>query len=197
MTDDIGLAAAAAARRHLMSSGHRAALRQDYTAAVGLLERAAALVPPDELDLALEIELGEALPWTGRADDAVRRAEAFAERAAASGDRVGELCGGVQAAVFRIYVEPEGAAETLATLVECALPVFQAAGDDMALYIAYSALAEVAFMRGQMGAQMEAYERAFCHAQRAGHVPPGSGCVSRWWSFFGRDSRVRTARLAR
>ena len=116
MTDD-GIAAAAA-RRHLMAGGRRAALRQDYTAAVGLLERAAALVPPDELDLALEIELGEALPWTGRAHDAVRRAEAFAEQAAAAGDRVGELCGSVQAAVFRIYVEPEGAAERLAALVE-------------------------------------------------------------------------------
>jgi tetratricopeptide (TPR) repeat protein len=183
MTDDG--TAAAAARRHLMAGGHRAALRQDYAAAVGLLERAAALVPAADLDLALEIELGEALPWTGRADDAVRRAEDFAERATAAGDRVGELCGNVQAAVFRIYVEPEGAAEKLATLVERALPVFQAAGDDMALYVAYSALAEVAFMRGQMGAQMEAYERAFSHAQRSGHLPPGSVVSRAGGRFFG------------
>jgi class 3 adenylate cyclase/tetratricopeptide (TPR) repeat protein len=183
MTDD-GIAAATA-RRHLMAGGHRAALRQDYGAAVSLLERAAALVPTAELDLALEIELGEALPWTGRADDAVRRAQAFAERAAAAGDHVGELCGSIQAAVFRIYVEPEGAAETLATLVERALPVFQAAGEDMALYIAYSALAEVAFMRGQMGAQMEAYERAFSHAQQAGHLPPGSVVSRAGGRFFG------------
>ena len=49
----------------------------------------------------------------------------------------------------------------MATLVERALPAFQAAGDDMALHVADSALAEVAFMRGQMGTQMEAYERAF------------------------------------
>jgi class 3 adenylate cyclase/tetratricopeptide (TPR) repeat protein len=172
MTDD-GIAAATA-RRHLMSSGRRAAHRQDYGAAVSLLERAAALVPAAELDLALEIELGEALPWIGRAADAVRRAEAFAERAAAAGDHVGELCGSVQAAVFRIYVEPEGAAEALTTLVERALPVFQAAGDNLALYIAYSAFSEVAFMRGQMGAHLEAYERAFVHAQLAGYLPPAS-----------------------
>ena len=43
--------------------------------------------------------------------------------------------------MFRIYLEPEGAAEKLAALVEQALPVFEAAGDDLALYIAYSALA--------------------------------------------------------
>ncbi|HSD01976.1 MAG TPA: adenylate/guanylate cyclase domain-containing protein [Gaiellales bacterium] len=165
---------AAAARRHLTAGGRRAALRQDYGAAVSLLERAAALVPAAELDLALEIELGDALPWIGRAADAVRRGQAFAERAAAAGDPVGELCGRVQAATFRIYVEPEGAADELSALVERALPVFQAAGDDLALYLAYSALADAAFMRGRMGAQMEAYERAVAHAQLVGYLPPAS-----------------------
>jgi class 3 adenylate cyclase/tetratricopeptide (TPR) repeat protein len=183
MTDD-GIAAAAA-RRHLMAGGHRAALRQDHGAAVSLLERAAALVPAAELDLALEVQLGEALPWTGRADDAVRRGEAFAERAAAAGDHVGELCGSVQAAMFRMSVEPEGAAETVSRLVGGALPVFQAAGDDMALYIAYSALAEVAFMHGQMGARLEAYERAIAHAQQAGYFPPASAEARALGRFLG------------
>ncbi len=57
-----------------MAGGRRAALRQDYRAAVSLFERAAALAPPGEVDLFLEIELGDALNWTGRADDALRRA---------------------------------------------------------------------------------------------------------------------------
>ena len=43
--------------------------------------------------------------------------------------------------MFRLDLEPEGAAEKLAALVEQALPVFEAAGDDLALYVAYSALA--------------------------------------------------------
>ena len=77
-----------------------------------------------------------------------------------------------QAGVFRMDVEPEGATEKVSTLVEQALPVFQAAGDDMALYVAYSALGDVAGMRGQMGAELEAYERAFTHARSAG-LPPG------------------------
>jgi class 3 adenylate cyclase/tetratricopeptide (TPR) repeat protein len=170
MPDDPMLAAAA--RRRLTAGGHNAALRQDYGAAVRLYERAAALVPMAELDLALESELGDALTWVGRIDDAVGRADALAERAHAAGDRVGELCGRVQASIFRIGLEPEDTTEELAALVEQALPVFQAAGDDLALYFAYSAVATVASTRAQMGACLEASERAFAHARQAGYQPP-------------------------
>jgi tetratricopeptide (TPR) repeat protein len=176
---------AAAARRRLIAAGHRAVLRQDYPAAVSLFERAAALVPPGELDFALEIDFTEALFMAFKWGDGLRRAESLAERAAAAHDRVGELCWRVQAGVFRLFVEPEGAAEQLSALVEQALPVFQTAGDDMALYIAYSALAEVAGRRGQMGAGLEDYERALVHARRAGHLPPGSSAAGGWYRFFG------------
>ena len=46
--------------------------------------------------------------------------------------------------------------------------MFEAAGDDLALYIAYAALGQVANMRGQMDAALEAYERAVAHARQAG-----------------------------
>ena len=74
---------------------------------------------------------------------------------------------------------PEGATEKLAALVEQALPVFQAAGDDLALYVAYSALAEVADMRAQMDAALEAHERAVrtTLGRRATHRPGSSGCA--------------------
>jgi class 3 adenylate cyclase/tetratricopeptide (TPR) repeat protein len=159
-----------AARRRLAAGGHRAALRQDYGAAVSLFERAAALVSPAAIDLALEAELGHALFWTGKSDEALRRADALAERAAAAGDQVGELCGRIQAGVIRTRLEPKGATERLAALVEQALPVFQAAGADLALYIAYDALAEAAV---RWDAGLEAGERAAAHARRAGHIPPG------------------------
>ena len=67
-----------------------------------------------------------------------------------------ELCGRIKEGLLRLYLEPEGAAEKLAALVEEALPVFQTADDDLALYIAYSALVEVALMHGQMDAGLEA-----------------------------------------
>ncbi len=164
---------AVAARRRLAAGGHRAAVRQNYGAAVSLFERAAALVPPTEIDLALETELGDALYWTGRGDDAVRRADALAGRASAAGDRVGELCGRVRGGVFRLMLERKGAREKLAALVEQALPVFQAAGDDLALYIAYSALGEVASTRAQGDVVLEADEQAYAHARQAGYFPPG------------------------
>ena len=59
-------ALADAARRRLAGGGNRAASRQDFGAAANLFERAAALVPPAELDLALETLLGEVLFWAGR-----------------------------------------------------------------------------------------------------------------------------------
>jgi class 3 adenylate cyclase len=173
------------ARRRLAAGGHRAALRQDYRAAVSLFERAAALVPPTELDLVLETELGHSLIWTGRGGDALRRADALSERASAAGDRVGELCERLQGGVLRLNLEPEGATENLAALVEQALPLFQAAGDHLALYIAYSARGELAWLRAQMAAWLEAGEQAFAHARQAGHFPPGLVATRAAARFFG------------
>jgi tetratricopeptide (TPR) repeat protein len=166
MADDPILAAAA--RRRLTTGGHRAQLRADYRAAVSLYERAAALVPATEIDLALEAELGEALYWAGNGVESQRRAISLAERASAAGDRVGELCGRVRDSLLRTFLEPEGATEELAALIEEALPVFRAAGDDAALYIGYAALGQVGNMRGQMDAGLEAFEQAATHARQAG-----------------------------
>jgi tetratricopeptide (TPR) repeat protein len=159
---------AAAARRRLTAAGRRAQLRSDYAAAVSLLERASARVPTAEIDLALENKLVDSLFWGGRGDEALRRADALAERAAAAGDPVGELCGRIQAGIIRTSLEPEGATEKLDALVQQALPVFDAAGDNLALYTAYQALGQVANTRGQMDAALEAYERAAGHARQAG-----------------------------
>ena len=159
---------AAAARGRLTAAGHRAQLRADYGAAVSLYERAAAFVPASEIDLGLEAELGNALYWAGKGGDALKLAELLTERASAAGDRVGELSGRIRAAMFRTFVEPEGATARLAALIAEALPVFLAAGDHLALYIGYSALGQVENMRGQMDAGLEAYEQAAKHAQRGG-----------------------------
>src|SRR6266511_3701551 len=176
---------AAAARNRLTYGGNHAARRQDFHAAVSLFERAAALVPPSEVDLALESELSEVLAWTGRTDDALRRADALAERSLAVGDQVGEVCGRIQAGVIRVHLESEGAAEKLSALLEQALPVFEAAGDDLALYIGYSALAEVAVARGRPDAALEAYERAFAHARQSGHRPSMMLGALAWCRFLG------------
>jgi class 3 adenylate cyclase/tetratricopeptide (TPR) repeat protein len=173
------------ARRRLAAGGHRATLRQDYGAAVSLFQRAAALGPSTELDLILEAELGQSLIWIGRGEDALRRADALADRASVAGDRVGELCGSILGGVLRLTLEPQGATEKLSALVEQALPLFQAAGDGVALYIAYSALGELAWVRAQMAAWLEASEQAFAYARQAGHLPPGLVATRAAARFFG------------
>ena len=159
---------AEAARRRLTAAGRRAHLRADYGAAVTLLERAASLAPSAELDLALETDLVDALFWRGSGADALRRAQSIAERASAAGDHVVELSGEIQAGIIRMGVEPEGATDRLEVLVEHALPVLEAAHDDVALFTGYHALAEVAFDRAKTDAALEAYERAAAYGLAAG-----------------------------
>jgi class 3 adenylate cyclase len=166
VSDDRALAAAA--RRRLSAAGGRALARYDNVAAASLLERAAALLPPDEIDIAFENDLVDALFWAGKTDSARSRALSLIERASAAGDRVGELCGRIIETRNRFSLEPQGVAEALDELLERALPVFHAAGDDRALFIGYSALGVVASMRAKMDAWRDADERAFVHAQRAG-----------------------------
>ena len=168
MPDDDGLAKAA--RKRLATAGGRALLRADIAAAVSLLERAAALVPSTEIDIALEHDLLDALFWAGKGSEALTYAQSLVERTAAAGDRVSELSARIKEAVVRISFEPEGATDDLAAIAEQAMPEFKNAGDDLALYIGYSALGQVALMRARMDAMLDAYERAFDHAQQAGLV---------------------------
>jgi tetratricopeptide (TPR) repeat protein len=95
------------------------------------------------------------------------------------------LSGQIQAGIVELYRGSERTAEDLAALVERALPVFQVAGDEMALYVAYFALSEAAEIRGRWDTGMDASERALAHARRAGYLPPstlGRAAASR---FFG------------
>ena len=158
----------AAARERLTAAGRRALHRSDHAAATSLLERAMALVPDAAIDVALETDFVDALFWAGRGDDALRNATSLAQRAAAAGDRIGEQCGLIKECLFRTNLQPEGATEELRALVERALPEFEAAEDERALLIGYSALGQVALMRAQTGAMLEALEQAAVHAQRAG-----------------------------
>ncbi len=155
----------AAARSRLTAGGRRAYARADHRAAASLLGRAAAFLMPAELDLTLETTLADALNEAGRSADALGRADGMVKRARAAGDRVAELSGRIQEGHFRLFVDPEGATERLDALVDEALPVLKAAGDDVALYTAYYARAMVAGMRGHMDTMVTAVDRALVHAR--------------------------------
>jgi class 3 adenylate cyclase/tetratricopeptide (TPR) repeat protein len=157
----------AAAQERLSTAGRRALARLDFGSAARLLERAAALVPASEVDLALETDLIDALTGTN-INKALGRARSVSERSAAADDRVGHLCGRIHEAVLRISVKPAGAADALEALVVEALPVFEAARDELALRIAYRALGSVANMRAHMDRMAAAYEQAAAHTAPAG-----------------------------
>ena len=160
-------ALAAAARERLTAAGRRVLVRLDFGTAAGFLERAAALVPPGELDLGVETDLIDALSWDRKGEEALDRARSIVSRAAVAGDRLGELCGRIHEGVQQLHVEATEATE-LDALIEEALPLFEAAGDDLGQCIAYRALGEIANMRAQGDQMAAAYERAVAHEGPAG-----------------------------
>ena len=139
-----------AARHHLVAAGRTAFAREDHVAAISMLERAVGL-RPEPPDVGLELELVHALAEGGRLVDALARADALADRAGAVGNLVGELAARIKAGALRIHLEPEGATDELATLLERALPQLEAAGDDSLLCHAYESHGGVWNMRLQYG----------------------------------------------
>jgi class 3 adenylate cyclase/tetratricopeptide (TPR) repeat protein len=159
---------AAAARERLTAAGRRALRRFDFGGAAGFLERAADLLPPGELDLGLETDLIDALSWDRKGEEALSRAQSIVSRAEASGDRIGELCGRLHETAHRVQMESADTTAELDALVAEALPVFEAAGDGLALRIAYRAIGESANMRAQMDQVAAAYEQASSYPGPAG-----------------------------
>jgi tetratricopeptide (TPR) repeat protein len=166
MSDDGRLAEAARAR--LAAAGRHAFLRGDSQAAANLLERAEAFVPPDQVDPPLELDRADALFQSGKPKEALRVADSVAQRASRADDRIGELCALIWSAEIRTQFAPEGAADASAALAKEALPMFEVAGDDFALFVAYRALSTVAQMRGLVDEELAALENALMHARKTG-----------------------------
>ena len=157
---------AEAARMRLAAAGRRADGRDDHVAAENLLSRAAALAPG--VDVVLELEVADALHWQGRGAAALEHAQSTGERAAAAGDRIGERCARIHEAMTRMWIESEPVTEWQAAFVAESLRIFESAGDDYALHLAYCALGDIANVSAQMDDCIAAFEQAALHAQRAG-----------------------------
>lgn len=110
----------------------------------------------------------DALFEAGRAADAIDIAHALAIRGADEGDRVAELTGRILEASWATHLEPEGATDRLEALIVEVLPELEAAGADLALYIAESARGVIANMRGRAQDWLTSGELALQHAKRAG-----------------------------
>jgi class 3 adenylate cyclase/tetratricopeptide (TPR) repeat protein len=157
-----------AGRVRLTAAGRRSLRRSDFGSAAGFLERAAGLVAEGEVDLGLEIDLIDALAWDRKGEEALDRARTIVSRASASGDRIAQLCGRIHELTHRLQLETVDTTAALDALIAEALPVFEAAGDDLALRVAYRAIGENANMRGQMDQVARAYEKALSYPGEAG-----------------------------
>ncbi len=82
---------------------------------MNLLERAAALQSGD--DIALTVDLADALFFSGRLEDACRSLADLADRAVRTGERTTELVARVKERQLRMDVAPEGIADELDSLV--------------------------------------------------------------------------------
>jgi predicted ATPase/class 3 adenylate cyclase/DNA-binding winged helix-turn-helix (wHTH) protein len=152
----------------LESAGRRALARSDYTGAVRLLERAAALFPDDHpRRVRLLPDLGAALIEAGRLADS-RQALADASRAAAAThDECAAARAQVQHEFLRLRGESAGTAEGLA-VVEQVVPIFERDGDEYGLCNAFCLRAWAHWIEARTDAAAAAWEQAAVHAQRAG-----------------------------
>ena len=158
------------AASHLDVAGRRAMDRGDTSAAVKLLERAEALLPPQQINLALQESLIRGLAESGRLDDAISRAARVADRCAAVGDRVGELRVRLAGAIWRLQVDPETQFEQLRALVDQARPLIERHGDPAARAALEHAAGYLGFIRMQLTAALAAFTSGMEHARQAGDL---------------------------
>jgi class 3 adenylate cyclase/tetratricopeptide (TPR) repeat protein len=156
----------ARAAGHLATAG-RLSLAHDSRAAASLLERALSLLPSGSPDPRLELDRAQALSQLGLLAEAEAAATAVAEWAAAAGNRPAELHALIKRARIGSGTYPARNEELLALARE-AIPLFEQAGDDGALAEAWLAVVWAEQGRGRHGANLEAVQRGFEHAERAG-----------------------------
>ena len=156
------------AAERLAAAGRRAHLRGDLRATINLLERAVRLRPASANEIALELELGDALFWSGRPADAEALLRETAARAEASGDVRAALLARLVHLEFALYTDPEGRGAEVLALAEEAIPVFEEAGDEQGLMHAWIGIGQMEHGLCRFGARNDAFRQALAHARRAG-----------------------------
>jgi tetratricopeptide (TPR) repeat protein len=163
--DDVRRLATEAAER-LEVAGRREMARSDLGGAIDLLDRASALAPREKPDVSLELGLASSLQLCGRPADAVTRAGAAAEAAAAAGDELGAMCAELGQAGLALAIGAE-TASGLQRKVDAVLPRLEAAGDDAALAWGYWAVAQIAHNACRFGDSLDAGLKMQMYAERS------------------------------
>ena len=160
------LAVEAAAR--LASGARRALARGDRHATSALLERVVSLLGCDDPErLALLVDLGAALKFTGRLDEAEAWVREAADRANSSGLTLVAHRASLELADLHWYTAPERGTDELWRAATAAVPVFEREGAAAPLAEAWWALAEVHLFHCEFGKMRTAVERGLEAAQGA------------------------------
>jgi predicted ATPase/class 3 adenylate cyclase len=168
MDADSGALAGRASQR-LESAGRRALARGDLPAAIGLLERSAALLAEDDQGRATLLpELAAALTEAGRLAEAEAILAEGGQLASAVRDERAESRVLVQQQFLQLLGVADGGTEEAARLVEQVVPVFERHGDHGGLCRARRLQALLRWNEARATSAAEAWEEAAAHARRAG-----------------------------
>jgi class 3 adenylate cyclase/tetratricopeptide (TPR) repeat protein len=169
--DDAGRALGEDGSRRLAAAGRRAFARGDVAGAASLLGRAATLLPQDaEARLELLPDYGEALLMTGRFAEAagvLEEATDHAHRAPAPAARAALVLLLIR---LRAGAPDEWQHEQVDAEIRRAIVIFEAAGDEGGLAMAYRLLGWSAGAACRFGDCVAAEEQAIEHARRANDV---------------------------
>ena len=167
---ELGIADEALAERAgdlLGEAGRRAAARGDAAAALALLRRSLALLPPQHGSrVELLRELSTALWLTGDVDASELALSESIEAARAAGDARMEWYGRLEEAARNATTR--GGTEALVATAERAVEVFTELGDDLGLARAWRRLGLVAHTERRFAHAAAAFERALAHAEASG-----------------------------
>ena len=171
--DEAGRAIGERASVKLAAAGRRALGRGDTSSAAGLLRRASAVRPVDDpARLAMVPDLGTALAELGEFDEARLVLDDTIQRATNAGD--GRLVAKARLVVRNLenYSGVADGSESWTTAVardiDAALPLFEDAGDEAGLTLAWRLRTGVAMYAGRWSEAADAATEVVEHARRAG-----------------------------
>ena len=159
------------AAEHLATSGLRANGRGDFQAATNLLQRATALLPPDDRQrLGLMRALGRALREAGRLEEADAVLAQAVEQADALGERGIAADAGVALADLRFHrpIQTGVRREDVLRQLDSAIQIFEETRDEGGLGRALCLAGQLRFWRGESAAASGEFERAAHYSREAG-----------------------------
>ncbi len=184
---------AEAAGRRLAAAGERALARSDFPASINLFTRASALLEPDDpLRLAVLTDLGSALEWAGEREESRAVFDEAIERAAAAGQAQTRMRGVIKRRSLFDSGDDEARRDA-----EEALVVFENAGDERGLSMAWQLLSALRFYQGHLAGAEQDLERALVHARNAGDLAEQASIYSGLAAILSRGPKPVGATIRR